>query len=275
MATQRLIFPALIACLVLAGGTPAGAAPVRVGALENLAVNDQVEGDVVVVGGDVHLGPRARVQGHVVSVFGTVTVDPGAEVEGRVIALSSLASPTLSSSEGVPDRRLGMAVRLAAAGGWLLATTLAAFLLPVRIRYGVWTLPSLGLKTVVLGALVAVTLVAALVAVVGMGPTLGVPLALVVAAVFLAVKTVGLATLGCGLGGLLMGRIASGRSLPITAVVFVGVTVMMMARFLPLVGGFVWTALTVVALGVGVFTFALAPGRDEAVPARTTGGPRH
>jgi len=261
MATRRLILPVLVGILALGGSALAGAAPMRAAALESLSVNDEVDGDVVVIGGDVHLGPQARIRGHVVSVYGTVTVEEGAQVEGRVIAMSSLANPTLRSIDGVPDRGLAMAVRLTAAGGWLLATTLAAFLFPVRIRYGVWIQPSFGVKALMLGLLVAVTLVAALVAVVGMGPTIGVPLAIVVIAVFLAVKTAGLATLGAGLGVALMARILPGRSLPLTANVFVGVTMMMMVRFLPLVGGFAWTLVTVVALGFGVLALAMAPER--------------
>jgi hypothetical protein len=275
MATHKLKNLVIIGCLMLVSSTLAGAAPVRVATLETLSVNDEVDGDVVVIGGDVHLGAQARVRGHVVSVYGTITVDAGAQVEGRVIALSSLSNPTLRSIDGVPDRGLAMAIRLTTAGVWLLATTLAAFLFPRRLRYGVWILPSLGIKALVLGVLVAVTLVAALVAVVGMGPTIGVPLAIVVAAVFLAVKAAGLATLGGGLGAALTRRVMPGRWVPLTAEVFVGVMVMMMVRFLPLVGGFAWSVLTVVALGIGVLVVAMAPERDAPGPVGSTGSPRN
>jgi hypothetical protein len=273
MATRPLILPVLVGCLMVASTTLAAAPPIHTAALEDLSVNHVVDGDVVVLGGDVHLGPDARVRGHVVSVYGEVKLEEGAQVDGRVIAVSSLANPTLASAAGAPDRGLAMAIRLSTAGVWLLATTLAAFLFPGRIRHGIWILPSLGIKVLVLGLLVAVTLVAALVAVVGIGPAIGVPLAIAVAAVFLAVKTAGLATLGGWLGGALMARLMSGRSLPLTADVFVGVTAMMMFRFLPLVGGFAWTVLTVVALGVGVFALAMAP-ESRSVRYADQSGPR-
>ena len=40
--------------------------------------------DVVVVGGSLHLGPKAVVEGNAVSVGGSVTLDPGASVRGSI-----------------------------------------------------------------------------------------------------------------------------------------------------------------------------------------------
>jgi hypothetical protein len=118
--------------------------------------------------------------------------------------------------------------------------------------------------------MVAITLFAALVAAIGIGPGLGMPLAAAIALLFLVVKAAGLAILGGGLGSRLLARFVR-RPLPLTAEVFVGVMLILMLRFVPVLGAVVWTAVTIVALGAGVFAVALAPQRDAAEPLRTAG----
>lgn len=269
MAPRRLILAAAVG-LLLAHGTVAWGAPAKVTALAELYVNEPVDGDVVALGGDVVLGPDAVVRGHAVAVFGTVRAAPGARVEGRMIGLASLAGLVVEPAAGEDGPRLRTAVRLLTAGGWLLATTLIAFLWPARVRYGVSVLPQLGLKVAVLGGMVAVTLVAALIAAIGLGPMAGLPLAAVLGVAFLAVKAVGLTVLGGSLGGAVLGRFGVDRALPLTAAVFVGVLVMLMVRFLPVVGGVGWTLLALVALGAGVFAVTMAPHRN---PAEVIGSP--
>jgi hypothetical protein len=138
----------------------------------------------------------------------------------------------------------------------------------------VWLVPSIGTKVLVLGVLMAITLFAALVAVVGLGPTLGLPLFAALAAAFLLVKAFGLAVLGGLVGGRLLHRLTD-RPVPVTMHVFLGVTLMLVARFVPVVGGIVWTGLTVAALGVALFTVALAPESGTVQTARSTGAPRN
>jgi hypothetical protein len=269
MAPRRLILVAAVG-LLLAHGSVAWGAPARVTALAELHVDGVVDGDVVALGGDVVLGPNAVVHGHAVAVFGSVRAAPGASVEGRKIALASLAGVALEPTAGEDGGRLRAGVRLLTAGGWLLATTLIAFVWPVRIRYGVAVLPQLGLKVVALGAMVAITLLAALIAAIGLGPMAGLPLAAVLGVAFLLVKAVGLTVLGGGIGAAVFARLAAGRSLPLTASVFVGVLAMLMVRFLPVIGGAAWTLLALVALGAGVFAVTMAPHRN---PAEVIGSP--
>ncbi len=263
MATRQLI-ALFVFGLILGHGQMATASSARVGALSEMRVNEEVDGDVVVIGGDVVLGPQAHVHGHAVSIFGSVRVEPGAQVDGRVIGLSSLASLSLAPIQEDQGGHLDTALRFATAGGWLFVTTLIAFLWPAPIRRGVASLPQLGAKTLVLGVMVAITLVAGLIAVVGLGPFLGLPLAAAVAVAFLVVKALGLAVLGGGLGAVLLHRAVPSRMLPITTQVFVGVVAMLMIRFVPVVGGFAWTALVLVALGTGVFVATLAPHTNPA-----------
>lgn len=264
MATRRLI-ALLVLGLILGHGQTVMASTAKVGALSELRVNEEVDGDVVAIGGDVVLGPEARVHGHAVSIFGSVRVEPGAQVDGRVIGLSSLASLSLASvEEGGGLHRLDTGLRFVTAGGWLFVTTLIAFLWPAPIRRGVAALPQLGAKTLVLGVMVAITLLAGLIAVIGLGPFLGLPLAAALAVAFLVVKALGLAVLGGGVGTAILRRVVPSRIMPITTEVFVGVVVMLMVRFLPVVGGMAWTVLVLVALGTGVFVATLAQHPNPA-----------
>ncbi len=229
--------------------------------MSELEVNERVEGDVVAIGADVILGPEAVVGGHAVAIFGKVHLRPGARVEGRVIALSSLASLTVDRVRGPEGRRADLGVKLLVAGGWLLATTLLAFLWPTGVRRGAAILPQLGLRTVVLGLMVALTLVAALVAAIGLGPLVGVPLAITIAVAFTIGKALGLAVLGAGVGSAMLRRLIPGRLYQVTVNAFVGVAAMLMVRFVPVVGGVAWTALVVVALGAAIFAVTAATHR--------------
>jgi hypothetical protein len=50
-------------------------------------IRGRVQGDVVAVGGGVHLGPKAVVRGAVTSIGGGIRREPGAEVHGEVVDL--------------------------------------------------------------------------------------------------------------------------------------------------------------------------------------------
>jgi len=47
-------------------------------------IDGRVDDDVVVVGGGLHLGPKAIVEGNAVSVMGTIELEPGAAVHGSI-----------------------------------------------------------------------------------------------------------------------------------------------------------------------------------------------
>ncbi len=259
---------ALLSCLLLAVAGVASAGGGRVAALSELRVNERVEGDVVVMGGDVVLGPQARVSGDVITFFGTVEAAPTAQVDGHVIAVGSLAEVRLLPMGAAGEPHLQLALRLLMMGGWLLVTSLIAFLAPGRVRFGTWLVGRTGFKSLVLGVLVAITLVAALVAAMALGPTIGLPLVVTLGAVLLAVKTLGLTVLGGVLGGRLLGTLRS-RPLPLTVEVFVGVAVLLLARLVPVLGEALWTLTVIVSLGAAVFTLALVPEFSAARASRS------
>jgi hypothetical protein len=265
-----MVFRPLIVAIVGALIVPwaaVEAAPSVLSVASELEIDEPVDGDVVALGADLVLGPGAVVTGHAVSIFGEVHVAPGARVEGRVIALSSLASLTVDRVDGRQGRRVDLGVKMLVAGGWLLATTLVAFLWPTRVRRASTTLPGFGWRTVALGLLVALTLVAALIAALGLGPLVGVPVAVAIALAFTAGKALGLAVLGAALGSAILQRLIPSRVHPVTTTVFVGVVGMLVVRFLPVVGGGAWTVLVVVCLGAAVSALITATQPSTATPA--------
>jgi len=281
MARRRLIFSAALAAASLTTGL-ADAAPARTTVFNDIVVNERVDGDVVAFGADVYLGPLADVEGdvvvvdgdlhldsgarvgrHVLAIFGAVEAAPDALVTGRTLAFSSLSNVVLVPGDGTPFQ-VNFAIRLLTSGGWLLVTTALAFGFAVRLRYGVWILPALGVRVLVLGVAVAVTFFAAVVAVFGLGPSLGMPLAAALTVIFFALRAVGLTVIGGLIGGALLKRWL-GRPLPLTAEVFAGVLVVLALRFLPAVGGMLWSIVSLASLGSGVICLATAtPGREIA-----------
>ncbi len=254
--------PVLAGCLVAVGlalqAVPAPAAPGRLGLLKPVRVGAAVDGDVVAIGADVELGPRARVRGDVIALLGRVRTAPGAAVEGRTIAIPSLAALD-AAAPGSHAARTVWGFRLLMIGSWLLATSLTALLWPVTVARGAVVTRRLGVGVVVLGVLATATLFAALIAGLGMGPALAIPVTAAIVLAFLAAKIVGLSVLGTIIGSW-AGRAVLRRRLPGPAAAFVGVAILLVLRAVPAVGGALWAAASVLALGSSLAGLALRPG---------------
>jgi hypothetical protein len=208
----------------------------------------------------------AHVGRHVVAVFGGAEVSRGAEVGGRVLSFTSLATLLSDPAERGPSLRANVPMRLLTAGGWLLVTTGIAFLFPIRMRYGAWAVPALGFKVAALGLMAGVTVVASLIAALGLGPSLGVPLVAALMVVFFAAKSVGLTVLGCWVGGVVLRRWVH-QLLPIGLEVFVGVLVLLAVRFLPFVGETLWNLISLIALGASIAVLGISPDFMRAEPS--------
>ncbi len=287
MAQKRLILLSTFVICWSLSNAPAEALPSRTAILADLVVDGPVDGDVVVFAADLVLGENARVTGdavavggsvqleagaevgrHVLAVLGTTEVASGATVDGRVLSFASLASLSDVQGAGPSSPRVSVAVRLLASGGWLLVTTGLAFLFPVRLRYGAWALPPLSYKVPALGALVAVTVTASLVAALGLGPALGVPMIAGLMVLFFAGKAAGLTVLSCAAGSAVLRRWLH-YPLPITLEVFVGMLVLLVLRFLPFAGETLWSLLSILALGASIAVIGVGPGETATDPARS------
>jgi hypothetical protein len=281
--TQLLLL--FLLSLVVSGASAAESG--RTAVLSDLRIDEPVFGDVVVFGADLELGPEARVEGdavavggdikvavgavvkrHVVAVLGGAEVPGDADIGGRVLCFSSPATLLSTSSLREPSLHADVSMRLLAAGGWLLVTTGLAFLFPTRMRYAAWSVPVLGIKVPALGMMAGLTVFASLIATLGLGPVLGVPLVGGLMVVFFVARAVGLTVLGCWIGATVLKRWIH-HPLPISLEVFVGVLVLLTVRFLPMVGETLWTLISLVALGasiavVSVSTDLMLPGPSSA-----------
>jgi hypothetical protein len=148
-------------------------------------------------------------------------------------------------------------MHLLMAGGWLLVTTGLAFLFPTRMRFGAWALPTLGVKVPALGMMAGLTVVAALIAALGLGPAFGVPLVTGLMVVFFAAKAVGLTVIGCWLGAAVLRRWLR-HPVPISVETYVGVLLLLALRFLPAVGDTAWTLISLIALGASVVVISVS-----------------
>jgi hypothetical protein len=258
----------------------------RTTVLSDLRINEPVFGDVVVFGADLELGPEARVEGdavavggdirvakgavvkrHVVAVLGGAEVPVDADVGGRVLCFSSPATLLSTSTVRESSLRADVSMRLLAAGGWLLVTTGLAFLFPIRMRYGAWAVPSLGVKVPALGMMAGLTVFASLIATLGLGPVLGVPLVGGLMVVFFVARAVGLTVLGCWIGAMVLKRWIR-HPLPISLEVFVGVLVLLAVRFLPVIGETLWTLISLVALGASIAVMSVSTDLMRPEPSR-------
>jgi hypothetical protein len=249
---RSLLLIALAAALVPAAVAAAqGDASGRLALASDLEIDHEVGGDVLVLGGDLTLRPGARVHGDAVAVLGRVERDPAAVVDGRVLAIGSLATLDLVAGSG--SRTARTAAFVLVLGGWLLATGLVGWLAPRRVQEGVRFVRQTGWRVALVGVLAATTFFTGLLAVLGLGPLMGVSLAAVLVVLFIAVKAVGLAVCGATVGSVLVRRLPFAL-VPTSVDVFVGVALLGTVRMLPFVGGVAWTVLSVVALGAGAFT---------------------
>lgn len=285
MARSSLKAVVPVVALVLSVATVAGAATGRTGVLVDLTIAEpiagdavvfggdltlrqgaRVDGDAVAVGGSVFVEPGAVVEGHVVTVFGQVNADSGSEIRGRTLSLASVATLSRNASAPRSNLRVDTGLRLLASGGWLLVTTGLAFLFPVRMRWGAWTLPALGFRVPALGLLVALTLVTLLVAVLGLGAAMGTPLGAALMVTFFAAKCAGLTVVGCVVGNVVLRRWLH-HPLPISLEVFVGVLVLLALRFVPVAGETLWTAIALLSLGASVVLLGVIPGPPKVHPS--------
>jgi len=243
-------------------------AQARVSLLQDVTVQGPVSGDVVVVGGDVLLRSDARVSGHVISVFGEVSSETGAQVDGQVVAVASLSGLSLHPVEN-GSWRTGAGFRGLAIGLWLLIVNLGLLLVPGMGRVAAHHPALVSGSALLLGGMVAVTVFAALLAALGLGP-MAPAAVLAIVLVGFVLKALGLAALTARLGTCCLPGAAE---LPLTVRASLVLALLLFVRLIPLVGGAVWTLVSVAALGGGVLTvveLARLPKRLEAVPQSTS-----
>ena len=240
----------------------------------NAEVSGRVEGNVVVVFGDLQLGAEAEVTGKVVAVGGRLAQDPDAEV-ADVVVVDPWSRLGVDGPDGIFQP--GMSAFLVGQGEFLatsLLAVLAVLFVPARrlerSREALGERPLMALLAGLLGS-VGLHLVALLVMAVLVATVIGIPVALLVAVglVLLAVASVALAALVLG-RRLCLG--ATGRCGQPWVQVLIGLLVL---HLVSLVGQFMglWSGLSalstlLVLLGLGVKSGAYLLGLGALLISR-------
>lgn len=258
--------------LVIEGRAAAGVAVIRGSA----RIRGEVEGDVVVLGGDAELLGSARVDGDVFVLGGAIHSRGGAVVRGRSVAYRTASETLLVLAEGPvlglsPWSRVVVGTKLALLAAWLIAAMALVGTAWPAIASTAEAIAEAPLRSFATG-LVAVLamLLAALFLASFLGVEAGVPLLALLALAALVLKLWGTIAVFAFVGGRvarLAGSRASGQSRsmergssPLTTTL-AGLIALGAFKFVPWVGVWVWTAATLVGVGASLATKL---GRREA-----------
>jgi hypothetical protein len=242
-----------------------------VAALSDVRIASRVSGDVVVWGGSVTFLPSGSVGGNLSVFGGRVIAPPGQSlpVAGLVSTPGTLLRVYLDEMHRAPwqegDRvLLTRALRLIALSVWLAVSLalLFCFATPfsraAAFADGDWT------RTLMAGALGVLTLLLATVSALALLPGLvSVPLAILVGALAVSAKIFGMGALFLLLGQKIVKSVAPAKR---PAALAVGLGVLGIISLVPFVGPIVWSAASVVAVGIAFLSRFGTPRYKVAIP---------
>lgn len=223
-------------------------------------ISGVVWGDLVVLGGDAKVQAEARVEGDVYVFGGSLEVGDGGRVAGRTVAFPSAPSNLLLLMEGPAlGQSAWSPVVLGAKAALLLAWLTAGLLLLVGPwPAGLWStgrevevrplrcfyVGLVGVATLTLSTLLLSTFA---------GAVIGVPFVLLVVLVAVILKIWGTVAVLLFFGSRLLERV---RGLPAESVhsLLLGLLVLGSIKFLPYVGVWAWSAVTLVGIGATLST---------------------
>jgi hypothetical protein len=232
----------------------------------SVLVRGHVKGDVIVIGGNARLGPRASVGGDISVIGGTIQAEPGARIGGRSVAYPN-ASPTLTTllegpSLGLSDASpLVLGAKLALLAAWaalLLALFAASGRQMLETAGDVRQEPFLSFFTGLTG--VAALVLTALALSIFLGGLAWAPMLALVALLLVVLKLWGMVAVFYALGDWVALRLLRRNLRPLNAATL-GLLLMGAIKFLPYVGMWVWTAATLIGIGA---TLSTKFGRREA-----------
>jgi hypothetical protein len=242
----------VIVSQALAGRVVAVLADVRIAA--------RVSGDVVVWGGNVSFAPGGSVAGDLLVFGGTIEAPQGValSVEGRVSTPGSLLRLYLSEMRRAPweGASAGPSVlgglHLLALSVWLAVALLLLYFFASPISRAAMSAEDDWPGSLAAGALGVLTLFLAAGAALSLLPSaIAIPIALASAAVAVVAKIFGMAALFLLLGQKLLKSVAPARR---PAALAAGFVVLGGLSLLPFVGALVWSAASIVAVGVALLS---------------------
>ncbi|MFL6198122.1 MAG: hypothetical protein ACJ76J_02995 [Thermoanaerobaculia bacterium] len=239
----------------------AGEALSDVAAMEgSVEVTGRVAGDVVVLGGDVRLGPEAQVGGDVFVLGGTIQAAPGAHAAGRMVSYPTASAALVTLVEGPSfglhfTSPLVLGTKLALLAAWaalLLVLFAATGRQLLETADGVRREPFRSFATGLTGVLALV--LTAMFFSAFTGGLVGVPLLALVVLLALLLKLWGMVAVFYALGDWLARHLFRRRRMRPLNAATIGLLVMGLVKFLPYVGIWVWTAATLIGIGAALST---------------------
>lgn len=245
----------------------AGEALSDVAALDgSVRVTGRVAGDVIVLGGDVALGPAARIGGDVFAVGGRVEAEDGAAVEGRTVAhptasaawLTLLDGPALGTTATAPAV---LGAKLALMAAWM-ALTLLLFAASGREMLATSdTVRGEPFRCFVVGLTGILALTLTVVAFGAFAPAIAsAPLLVLVVFAGLLLKMWGMVAVFHALGEVALRLARRPRALALHTATL-GLLALGVMKFVPMVGAWVWTVATLIGVGASLVSKL---GRHEA-----------
>ena len=229
-------------------------------------VSGRVEGDVIVLGGDVVLASSAAVGGDVYVLSGRIDAEPGASIGGRSVAYPDASSLWVSLIQGpvmgLPATSpVVLGAKLALLAFWaflslllfavgrreLLSTSDSVRVEPFRNFFlGLTGVAAMVLTALFFGAFA--------------GALIGVPLVLLVVVIALVLRFWGMVAVFHAVGAWVSKRFEARPPLPLTAATY-GLLLLGLLKFLPWIGIWAWSVATFVGVGAALSTKL---GRREA-----------
>ncbi len=225
----------------------------------SIVVSGVAEGDLVVIGGNVSLTSSATVGGDVFVLGGRIEVAAGATLRGRSVAYPTAPSTLLVLAEGPalgfsPWSPTVIGAKLALLAAWVLTLLVILAAAAPAARTTALSVSQEPLHNFTTG-LVAVLalLLTVLFFSTFVGVLVGIPLLALVVLAALVLKLWGMAAVFMALGDSIW-RHYSSRSGNLLGPPCLGVLVLGLVKFAPWLGGWAWTAATLVGVGATLNT---------------------
>jgi len=228
--------------------------------LSDVRVAARVSGDVVVWGGDVSFAPGGSIAGDLLVFGGSIEPPPGGvlPVEGRVATPGSLARVYLAEMRRAPWERSSAGpsvlggLHLIALSAWLAVALALLYFFSSPLSRAAMSAEDDWTGSLAAGALGVLTLFLTAGAALSLLPSaFAIPIALASAALAVVAKVFGMTALFLLLGQKLLKSVAPPRR---PAALAAGFLVLGAVSLVPLLGAIVWSAASIVAVGVALMS---------------------
>lgn len=220
-------------------------------------IDGDVAGDVIVLGGDVELGPLARLGGDVFVLGGRVDAESGAVVAGRTVAYPRAPSSLLVLAEGPVLGQAALSsvvamLNLALLLAWLLVTLVLVAGFDPALTATAQSVLERPFRNFFAGLVAVLAVAVAFAVLTAVAPALvGAPLLAVCGVAILVCKLWGTVAVFLAVGArLLPDRLGlAGRPF---AAALCGLLALGLVKMAPWVGGWTWTIVTCVGIGAAL-----------------------